>query len=142
MFLGGLSPVTITLEGIAGFILSIGMAVDANILIFERTKEELRLGKDVDLALEDGFNRAWPSIRDSNISSLITTLILYVFGTAEIKSFAVTLAIGIIISLFTAITVTKTFLRMFVGHNILAHPWLFGVSKRKEMKVAPVTTQE
>jgi preprotein translocase subunit SecD len=131
MFLGGLSPVTITLEGIAGFILSIGMAVDANILIFERTKEELRLGKDVDLALDDGFNRAWPSIRDSNISSLITTLILYVFGTAEIKSFAVTLAIGIIISLFTAITVTKTFLRMFVGHNILAHPWLFGVSKQK-----------
>ena len=135
MFLGGLSPVTLTLAGIAGFILSVGMAVDANILIFERTKEELRLGKDVDQALEDGFNRAWLSIRDSNMSSLITTLILYVFGTPEIKSFAVTLAIGIIISLFTAITVTKTFLRMFIGHNVLAHPWLFGVSRRKAAAV-------
>ncbi|MEK7652103.1 MAG: preprotein translocase subunit SecD [Patescibacteria group bacterium] len=132
MFLGGLHPVTLTLAGIAGFILSIGMAVDANILIFERTKEELRLGKDVNKALEDGFNRAWLSIRDSNASSLITTLILYIFGTPAIKSFAETLAIGIIISLFTAITVTKTFLRMFIGHNILSHPWLFGVSKRKK----------
>jgi len=135
MFLGGLNPVTLTLAGIAGFILSIGMAVDANILIFERTKEELRLGKDVTLALDDGFNRAWPSIRDSNVSSLITTLILYIFGTPEIKSFAVTLGVGIIISLFTAITVTKTFLKMFVGHNILLHPWLFGVKKREEPAV-------
>jgi preprotein translocase subunit SecD len=136
IFLGGLNPVTLTLAGIAGFILSIGMAVDANILIFERTKEELRLGKDVTRALEDGFNRAWPSIRDSNMSSLITTLILYIFGTPAIKSFAVTLGVGIIISLFTAITVTKTFLRMFVGHNVLVHPWLFGVSKRPESTVA------
>src|SRR5579872_3657487 len=135
MFLGGLNPVTLTLAGIAGFILSTGMAVDANILIFERTKEELRLGKDVTLALDDGFNRAWPSIRDSNVSSLITTLILYIFGTPEIKSFAVTLGVGIIISLFTAITVTKTFLKMFVGHNILLHPWLFGVKKREEPAV-------
>ncbi len=132
MFLGGLNPVTLTLAGIAGFILSIGMAVDANILIFERTKEELRLGKDVSQAIEDGFNRAWLSIRDSNASSLITTWILYLFGTPSIKSFAITLAIGIIISLFTAITVTRTFLRMFLGHNILAHPWLFGGTKRKE----------
>lgn len=132
IFTGGLNPVTLTLAGIAGFILSIGMAVDANILIFERTKEELRLGKDVNLALDDGFKRAWPSIRDSNASSLITTLILYIFGTPEIKSFAVTLAIGIIISLFTAITVTETFLHMFVGHNILTHPWLFGASRKKK----------
>ena len=141
MFLGGLNPVTLTLAGIAGFILSIGMAVDANILIFERTKEELRLGKDVSLALEDGFNRAWPSIRDSNVSSLITTLILYMFGTPEIKSFAVTLGVGIIISLFTAITVTKTFLRMFVGHNILVHPWLFGVAKRAEPTAVDASTK-
>ena len=133
MLLGGLHPVTLTLAGIAGFILSIGMAVDANILIFERTKEELRLGKDVNKALEDGFNRAWLSIRDSNASSLITTLILYIFGTPAIKSFAETLAIGIIISLFTAITVTRTFLKMFIGHNILAHPWLFGVTKKREL---------
>ncbi len=132
MFAGNLHPVTLTLAGIAGFILSIGMAVDANILIFERTKEELRLGKDVPKALEDGFNRAWLSIRDSNASSLITTAILYAFGTPAIKSFAETLAIGIIISLFTAITVTKTFLRMFIGHNILAHPWLFGANSKNK----------
>lgn len=126
MLIGGLHPVTLTLAGIAGFILSIGMAVDANILIFERTKEEFRLGKDVAQSLEDGFNRAWPSIRDSNASSLITTFILYMFGTPAIKSFAETLAIGIIISLFTAITVTKTFLKIFLGNAIAKHPWLFG----------------
>jgi preprotein translocase subunit SecD len=131
LFAGGLHPVTLTLAGIAGFLLSIGMAVDANILIFERTKEELRLGKDVAKAINDGFERAWLSIRDSNASSLITTAILYFFGTPAIKSFAETLAIGIIISLFTAITVTRTFLRMFLGHNILAHPWLFGGTRKK-----------
>lgn len=98
-----LIPVTLTLASIAGFILSIGMAVDANILIFERMKEETRW--------EDGFRRAFPSIKDSNISSLITCGILYWFGTGPIRGFAVTLAIGIVISLFTAVTVTKTFLR-------------------------------
>jgi len=140
MFLGGLNPVTLTLAGIAGFILSIGMAVDANILIFERTKEELRSGKEVYHAVEDGFKRAWPSIRDSNISSLITTVILYSFGTPSIKSFAITLGVGIIISLFTAITVTKTFLQMFVGHNVLTHPWLFGVRRKKHSE--PLTSGE
>ena len=129
--LKALSPVTLTLAGIAGFILSIGMAVDANILIFERLKEEIRAGKEIHKAVEDGFARAWFSIRDSNISSLITTLILYIFGTPSIKGFAVTLSIGILISMFTAITVTRTFLRLFVGNNILTHPWLFGVSKTK-----------
>lgn len=132
MALNALSPVTLTLAGIAGFILSIGMAVDANILIFERLKEEIRLGKDINKALDDGFARAWLSIRDSNISSLITTSILYIFGTPTIKGFAVTLSIGIIVSMFTAITVTRTFLKLFVGNNILTHPWLFGVSKLKE----------
>jgi preprotein translocase subunit SecD len=131
MFFNGLSPVTLTLAGIAGFILSIGMAVDANILIFERTKEEIRSGKEIHKAVEDGFARAWLSIRDSNVSSLITTVILYFFGTPAIKGFAVTLGIGILISMFTAITVTRTFLRIFVGNNILTHPWLFGVSKLK-----------
>ncbi len=131
MFLGGLSPVTLTLAGIAGFILSIGMAVDANILIFERTKEEIRSGKEIHKAVEDGFARAWPSIRDSNMSSLITTVILYAFGTPSIKGFAITLGIGILISMFTAITVTRTFLKLFIGNNILTHPWLFGVSKLK-----------
>ncbi|HVY68143.1 MAG TPA: protein translocase subunit SecD, partial [Patescibacteria group bacterium] len=96
IFLNGLAPVTLTLAGIAGFILSIGMAVDANILIFERTKEEIRGGKEIHKAVEDGFARAWLSIRDSNVSSLITTVILYIFGSPSIKGFAVTLGIGIL----------------------------------------------
>lgn len=108
-------PITLTLAGIAGFILSVGMAVDANILIFERTKEELALGKTTGLAIEDGFKRAWPSIRDSNFSSLITCLILYYGTSGLVRGFAVTLAIGIIISMFTAITVTRTFLRLSIG---------------------------
>ena len=131
LFLNGLAPVTLTLAGIAGFILSIGMAVDANILIFERLKEELRAGKGIDKAIDDGFARAWSSIRDSNMSSLITTLILYTFGTPSIKGFAVTLGIGILISMFTAITITRTLIKLFVGNNVLAHPWLFGVSRKK-----------
>lgn len=134
LFLNGLAPVTLTLAGIAGFILSIGMAVDANILIFERLKEEMRAGKDINKAIDDGFNRAWLSIRDSNVSSLITTVILYMFGTPSIKGFAVTLAIGILISMFTAITVTRTFLKLFMTNRALSHPWLFGVSMRKKVK--------
>lgn len=129
IFLQGLQPVTLTLAGIAGFILSIGMAVDANILIFERTKEEIRNGKEIERAVDDGFSRAWASIRDSNVSSLITTVILYLFGTPAIKGFAVTLGIGILVSMFTAITVTRTFLKLFIGNQILSHPWLFGVSR-------------
>ncbi|MDO8657528.1 MAG: protein translocase subunit SecD [Candidatus Levybacteria bacterium] len=105
-------PVTLTLAGIAGFILSIGMAVDANILIFERKKEEERLGKTKDVAIELGFSRAWSSIRDSNISSLITSAILYKFGTGPVRGFALTLAIGVLISMFSAIVVTRTFLRL------------------------------
>ncbi len=130
MLLNAVSPVTLTLAGIAGFILSIGMAVDANILIFERLKEEIRSGKDIAKAIDDGFARAWLSIRDSNMSSLITTAILYAFGTPSIKGFAVTLAIGILISMFTAITVTRTLLKIFIGNSILTHPLLFGVSKK------------
>lgn len=105
--------VTLTLAGIAGFILSIGMAVDANILIFERTKEEERGGRGSSSAIELGFQRAWTSIRDSNVSTLITCLILYSFGTGIIKGFAVVLGVGVLISMFTAITVTRTLLRLF-----------------------------
>ena len=105
-------PVTLTLAGIAGFILSVGMAVDANILIFERMKEEIRWGKDKSFALKLGFDRAFPSIRDSNISSLITCAILYWFGTGIVRGFAITLAVGIVVSLFSAITVTKTLLKL------------------------------
>ena len=106
-----LIPVTLTLAGIAGFILSIGMAVDANILIFERMKEELRVGRNRAQAIEIGFTRAWTSIRDSNISSLITCAILIQFGTGTVRGFAIVLAIGILISMFTAIIVTRNFLR-------------------------------
>ncbi len=109
-----LPPVTLTLPGIAGFILSIGMAVDANILIFERMKEEKRWGKLPKKALELGFNRAWSSIRDSNISSLITASILYYFGVGLVRGFAITLAIGVLVSMFTAVVVTRTFLRFFI----------------------------
>jgi preprotein translocase subunit SecD len=126
--------VTLTLAGIAGFILSIGMAVDANVLIFERMKEELRKGKTLFQAVEDGFNRAWLSVRDSNFSSLITTFILAYFGTSIIRGFAITLAIGIIISMFTAITVTRTFLRLLVGHNLLVNHRLYGVKHMSEEK--------
>lgn len=103
-------PVTFTAAGIAGFILSIGMAVDANILIFERMKEELKRGKSLYDALHEGFSRAWLSIRDSNISSIITAIILFWLGTSAIKGFALTLGLGVLVSMFTAITVSRTFL--------------------------------
>ncbi|MCW1929967.1 MAG: protein translocase subunit SecD [Candidatus Kerfeldbacteria bacterium] len=118
-------PVTLTLAGIAGFILSIGMAVDANVLIFERLKEELRAGKSIDSAVEEGFKRAWLSIRDSNSSSLITCLILYWFGSSLIRGFAITLAIGIVISMFSAITITRNFLHFVRPKN----PWWYSVTK-------------
>lgn len=105
-------PVTLSLAGIAGFILSIGVAVDANILIFERMKEEMRRGISHEKAIDLGFSRAWPSIKDSNISSLITSVILYYFGTAIIRGFAFTLALGVLVSMFSAIVVTRTFLRL------------------------------
>ncbi|HYK08138.1 MAG TPA: protein translocase subunit SecD [Candidatus Eisenbacteria bacterium] len=112
-----LIPVTLTLAGIAGFILSIGMAVDANILIFERMKEEMREGKSRKVAIELGFSRAWTSIRDSNIATLITSFVLYQFGTGIVRGFAFTLALGVLISMFSAISVTRTFLRMFYYHE-------------------------
>ncbi len=113
-----LIPVTLTLAGIAGFILSIGMAVDANVLIFERMKEELRSGKSFGIALAEGFERAWTSIRDSNVSSLITAFILYMFGASLVRGFALTLIIGILISMFSAITLTRTFLKVFVNTRL------------------------
>ena len=109
-----LPPVTLTLAGIAGFILSIGMAVDANILIFERMKEEIRWGKSKTLALDLGFKRAWSSIWASNVSSLITAAILYGMGTSLIRGFAITLAIGVMVSMFTSYVVTRTFLRLII----------------------------
>jgi preprotein translocase subunit SecD len=133
-----LIPVTLTLPGMTGFVLSIGMAVDANILIFERMKEELRAGKTLGAAIEAGFARAWTSIRDSNASTLITCAILFWFGmnfgASIIKGFALTLAIGVIVSLFTAITVSRTFLRLVVNTEYAKNLWLFGISDKKNDK--------
>lgn len=109
--------VTMTLAGIAGFILSIGMAVDANILVFERTKEELKKGLSRTSAVEEGFRRAWTSIRDSNISTLITSAVLYYFTSSFVKGFALTLFLGVIVSMFSAITVSRTMLRIFVKNK-------------------------
>lgn len=125
-------PVVLTLPGIAGFILSIGMAVDANILIFERLKEELRKGHGLRQAIDLGWSRAWPSIRDSNISTLITCAILFTFGStfgaSIVKGFSVTLALGVLVSLFTAIIVTRTFLHLVLDNIKLAeHPRWFGL---------------
>jgi preprotein translocase subunit SecD len=127
-----LYPVTITVPGLAGFILSIGMAVDANVLIFERLKEELRSGRPLAQAIDLGWSRAWPSIRDANISTLITCGILLVFGSAYgasmVKGFAFTLGLGVLISLFTAIIVTRTFLHVILDNVRLGeHPGWFGL---------------
>ena len=122
-------PVTLTLAGIAGFILSIGMAVDANILIFERTKEELRAGRNLFTAINSGFDRAFTSIFDSNMTTIITCTILYILGTSVVKGFALTLAIGVMVSMFSAITVTKNFMHLIFGTGELKHPGLFGLSK-------------
>lgn len=122
-------PVTLTLAGIAGFIISIGMAIDANILIFERMKEELREDRSVVAAVDAGFTRAWNSIRDSNVATIITCIILYYFGSGLIRGFALTLGIGVIVSMFSAITITHTLLRS-VAATGLAHRFkLWGVRK-------------
>lgn len=127
-----LLPVTLSLAGIGGFVLSIGMAVDANVLIFERMKEELRLGRTLGAAIEAGFSRAWPAIRDSNITTFIATGILYwlgstVIASAPVMGFALTLTIGVAISMFTAVVVTRTFLRIFAGTRLGQKTSLFTV---------------
>ena len=123
-------PVTITSAGMAAFVLSVGMAVDANILIFERMKEELRLGRSLRNAIDAGFSRAWSSIRDSNISTFITCIILYwfgdQFGASLVKGFSLTLGLGVLVSMFSAITVTRTFLHALIGFPVMQHLWLFG----------------
>ncbi len=123
--------VVLTLAGIAGFVLSIGMAVDANILIFERTKEELRAGRNLFTAINSGFDRAWTSIIDSNMTTMLTCVILYFLGTSVVKGFALTLFIGIIVSLFTAITVTRNFMHLIFGTGELKYPALFGLRKEE-----------
>lgn len=129
-----LIPVTLTLPAITGFLIGIGTAVDGNILIFERIKEELRAGKPLDDALEAGFSRAWGSIRDSNLSTIIICGVLFFFGQTPgasiVSGFAVTLALGLVINLFTAVLVTRTFLHVFVAllhQPLVERKWLLGV---------------
>ncbi|MBT6068810.1 protein translocase subunit SecF [Candidatus Peregrinibacteria bacterium] len=132
------SPVVLTLAGIAGVILSIGMAVDANVLIFERIKEEVNLDRPMKHAIEVGFDRAWSSIRDSNYSSLITCAILLYFGTSIIKGFAINLAAGILVSMFTAITITRAFLD-FLAESERGRAFLeWGLKRKKEPKILPI----
>jgi protein-export membrane protein SecD len=132
--LSSLTPwtITLTLPGIAGFILSIGMAVDANILIFERTKEEINKGRSVLNAIEEGFKRAWTSIRDGNVSSIITAFILMEMGTGFVKGFAITLIVGVLVSMFTAVVISKTFLRFAAGEWLEEKLWLIGIKSRPE----------
>ncbi len=121
-----LVPITLTLAGIGGAILSIGMAVDANVLIFERMKEERKQGADFSRSVKIGFSRAWPSIRDGNLTTLIVALIMFSFGTSFIKGFAVTLSFGILVSMFSALFVVRTFLRSFIGTRLEKIKWLWG----------------
>ena len=131
-----LVPITLTLAGIAGFVLAVGLAVDANILIFERMKEELRLGRGLQGSIEVGWSRAWPAIRDANVSTLITVGILWFFADQLnanlIKSFAIALFVGTVFSMVTAIFVTRTFLNLTVGLGLARRPWLFGIREMPE----------
>lgn len=123
--------VTLTLPGIAGVILSIGMAVDANVVIFERIKDELRAGKSIGAAVNAGFNRAVTAVIDSNVTTIIAAAVLYIFGTGTVKNFAVTLFIGIVISMLTAVTLTKFLLKQIVGFGV-KNPVLYGIAKRRD----------
>jgi len=127
-----LVPITLTLPGLAGFIVSLGMAVDANVLIFERTKEELRGGRSLAAAVETGFSRAWTAIRDSNITTFIACIVLFwlggTMGAFMVRGFALILFIGVALSMFTAITVTRTFLRLIIGSQVVTNPAAYGVT--------------
>ncbi|MBU0649175.1 protein translocase subunit SecD [Patescibacteria group bacterium] len=127
-----LIPVTLTLAGLAGLILSIGMAVDANILIFERLKEEIRSGRPLMSAIDEGFSRAWNSIRDANVTTLIACLILFWFSSSVIKGFALTLGIGVLMSMLSAITVTRVFLKLIAAWRVKEAIWLFGAKPEEE----------
>ena len=118
-------PITLTLSGIAGFILSMGMAVDANVLIFERIREEVATGKSLNAALDEGFKRAWPSIRDGNYSTLISCVVLFWLSSSSIKGFALTLTVGVLVSMFTAIVITRLLLKVSISTRVKNIKWLF-----------------
>ena len=117
-FILGVFRINLSLSGIAGIVLSIGMAVDANVIIFERMKEELRLGKTIRAGVEAGFDKAFSAILDSNVTTIITCVVLYVSGIGTVTGFAITLGIGVVVSMFTAIVVTKLLLRQLAGMGI------------------------
>lgn len=135
LFVYGLNSVTLTLAGLAGFILSIGMAVDANVLIFERVKEEIRLGRTLKDAIDEGIRRAWPSIRDGNISTLIVCLVLMSFGTGVLKGFGTTLFIGVSVSMFSAVVVTRNLLSIFLGKRMENRSFFLGIKKKKSEEI-------
>jgi preprotein translocase subunit SecD len=118
-------PVVLTLAGVAGFILSIGMAVDANILIFSRVREELKEKKDYSVSLEEGFRRAWPAIRDTNFTTLLVSLILFFFGTSFVKGFAFTLILGDLMSMFSDIIITRNLLELLLKAKLEKWYWLW-----------------
>lgn len=128
----GMNAVTLTLAGIAGFILSIGMAVDANVLIFERVKEELRAGRTLKDSIDEGIRRSWPSIRDGNMSTILICLVLMTFGTGVLKGFGTTLFIGVSVSMFSAIVVTRNLLNIFLTKKMENSSFLLGVKRKKE----------
>jgi SecD/SecF fusion protein len=129
-------PVTVTLAGLAGFVLSVGMAVDANVLIFERTRDELRHGKAITAAVDAGFRRAWPAIRDSNVSTMIATLVLYIFGSSVVKGFALTLFLGVAVSMFSAILITQTLLIAVLHFRRWRNPRLY-TELREDLDTSP-----
>lgn len=139
-------PITLTLAGIAGFILSIGLAVDANVLIFSRLREEYRRGRDIHSALEFGFEESWSAIRDSSVATLITSIVLFLFGNSFgvsiIKGFAITLGLGMVISLFTAVVITRTFLRLAVIPFTDEQAALFALDRRQQRTVEPAPSPE
>lgn len=127
---------TLTLPGIAGIILSIGMAVDANVLIFERFKEEIRKGRTLRSAMAAGFDRALTTIMDSNITTLMAAAILFYMGTGPVKGFAVTLALGVVLSMLSAVVVTKYLLQFLISSQFTKNPWIFGIGAPKAEEVA------
>ncbi len=124
--------VTVTLSGVAGLVLSLGIAVDANVLIFERMKDEFRSGRDLTTSIDEGFKRAWAPIRDGHFTTLISALVLYGFSSSFVRGFALTLALGVILSLFTAITVTRVYLKNIRTVTWLKAPWLYGLTRKNE----------
>ena len=123
---------TLTLPGVAGIILSVGMAVDANVLIFEHFKEEYKKGSTLRMAMNNGFKRAFTTIFDSNLTTIIAAMVLFAFGTGSIRGFAITLGLGVVLSMFTAITLSNFMLKMLVGSNMVTSPFLLGAHAREE----------